>query len=189
MKLSALCIISLGLSLAVFGSDAARAKGHHHNNRHVDQHHHQTPKDHGHHDEHVNDHHHHNNRAAEDHSYHKRQAGHKKDKKQQADHSHHNKHQADHSCCNKHVDHSHHMKANAIPSKPYKGSHRHDAKEQKKEPARDISQDQSNRALEDYKKPADTFIAAPAAPPRQEQPAIVASAPLVNRKEKMVVAY
>ncbi|KAF9913324.1 hypothetical protein EC991_000086 [Linnemannia zychae] len=179
MKISALCIISLGLSLAVFSSDAARAKEHH-DNKHVDHHHHQAPKDHSHHNKHANDHHHHNKQAA-DHSHHNK----KQNKKQKTDHSHHSKHQADRSHHNKHVDHSHHLKANAIPSKPYKGSHRHD-KEKKKEPVRDISQDS---ALIDRRPPGDAVVATPVAPPRQEQPAIVAPSPSINRKDKMVVAY
>lgn len=117
MKISTLCIISLGLSLAIFG-DAARAKQHEHHNKHVEQHHHHTPKDHSHHDKHANQHHDHRNEQ-EDHSHHK-QADHSHHKKQQADHSHHMNQQH-----HKHVDHSHHMHADTIPSKPFNGGHHH----------------------------------------------------------------
>ncbi|KAF9146612.1 hypothetical protein BGX30_012848 [Mortierella sp. GBA39] len=176
MKISTLCIISLGLSLAVFG-DAARAKQHEHHNKHVEQHHHHAPKDHNHHDKQANQHHHHRNQQA-DHSHHKKQEDHSNHKKQQADHSHHTKQQH-----HKNVDHSHQMNANAIPSKPFNGGHHQEHKDHKEK------QDNLDKHPKEHKVPSDTVASPPAPANQQPHQPTFAPPPSSERKEKMVVAY
>ncbi|KAF8945780.1 hypothetical protein BGZ47_001980 [Haplosporangium gracile] len=170
MKISTLCIISLGLSLAVFG-DIARAKQHH--EHHVEQqYHYYAPKDHSHHDKHANLHHHHHKQQA-DHSHHKKQ--------QQADHSHHKKQQADHS---------HHLSANAIPSKFYKdGSYYENKDHKKKKPAHDVSQEDFGKHLKEHKQSSDAAASLPPSANQQPKQSAFALPPVENRKEKMVVAY
>ncbi|KAF9097092.1 hypothetical protein BGX23_009766 [Mortierella sp. AD031] len=162
MKISTLCIISLGLSLAVFG-DAARAKQQqhkHHDNKHVDHHHHHTPKEHNHH-RHVDNHHHHHKA---DHSHHKKQA----------DYHHHLKANAIPSKPYKedHHDHKDHTK-----KKDHHHHHHH-----KEEPAHEVSHHDNDADLEEHKKPSD----AATAPPLRQDPVMV---PVMAKKEKMVVAY
>ncbi|KAF9155273.1 hypothetical protein BG015_010477 [Linnemannia schmuckeri] len=187
MKISTLCIISLGLSLAVFG-DVALAKQHH--EHHVEQqHHHHAPQDHSHHDKHANQHHHHHNQQA-DHSHPKKQhhADHLHHKEQQADHSHHMKQQEVHH--HKNVDQSHHLNANAIPSKPYKGDSHHENKDNKKEePACNASQEDLDKHLKEHMESSDTVASPRLSANQQPQQSAFASPPMAKRKEKMVIAY